>query len=57
MWLPDSRREWAEAMTAELEQLDGRLERWRFALGACGLCCSRREAEGGHLRWRTDRSS
>lgn len=32
-WMPAARREWAEAMMAELEHVEGRTERFRFALG------------------------
>jgi hypothetical protein len=31
--LPDSRRDWGAAMTAELDRLQGRAARWSFALG------------------------
>ena len=31
--LPEERRDWGAAMTAELAQLDDRAPRWRFALG------------------------
>jgi len=31
--LPAERRDWGRAMTGELDRLDGRVERWRFALG------------------------
>jgi hypothetical protein len=31
--LPDDRREWGAAMTAELAGLEGTASRWRFALG------------------------
>lgn len=32
-WMPATRREWAEAMMAELAHVEGRKERFRFALG------------------------
>ncbi len=32
-WMPATRREWGEAMMAELEQVEGRKERFQFALG------------------------
>jgi len=31
--LPDNRRDWGAAMTAELDRLEGRTARWSFALG------------------------
>lgn len=32
-WMPAERREWGDAMLAELEQIEPPVERWRFALG------------------------
>jgi hypothetical protein len=32
--LPERRREWGEAMTAELAEMEGRSARWRFALSS-----------------------
>lgn len=32
-WMPASRREWSDAMIAELEHWDGAVERWRHAIG------------------------
>lgn len=32
-WMPGDRREWGAAMQAELCQIQGALNRWRFALG------------------------
>jgi hypothetical protein len=32
-WMPANRREWGAAMRAELQQIHGAADRWRFALG------------------------
>jgi hypothetical protein len=34
--LPARRHEWGEAMVGELDRLDGRTRRWRFAVGCVG---------------------
>lgn len=35
--LPASRADWGRAMSSELEHVDGRAARWRFALGCAGV--------------------
>ena len=42
---PPERREWAQAMLAEIDEIEGRFARWRFALGGAwtGIVASGRE--------------
>jgi hypothetical protein len=35
--MPDERREWGDAMLAELDQVQTPIQRWRFALGCIGV--------------------
>ncbi|OHV75206.1 hypothetical protein [Pseudofrankia sp. BMG5.36] len=44
--LPERRREWGRAMTAELAEVDGRSARWRFALSSVRATLSLRPAGG-----------
>ena len=39
-WLPAARRDWGRAMAAELAQVHGLADRWRFAAGALSTAVS-----------------
>jgi hypothetical protein len=44
--LPADRADWGRAMIAELDRLEGRSQRWRFALGCVGSLLAQRPRRG-----------